>query len=87
MRRGRADPEPLEVDDVRLVAAGCAVWLVALVVVLFAQGPGRWAWTCLAGFGLGLLGVEYCRRRRDAMRRDARRRAAETVAPPREPLT
>jgi len=25
-----------------------------------------WLWTCLAGFGLGLFGLEYCRRRRRA---------------------
>ena len=25
-----------------------------------------WLWTCLAGFGLGLFGLEYCRRRRKA---------------------
>ena len=30
------------------------------------QDSGRtwWLWTCLAGFGLGLCGLEYCRRRR-----------------------
>jgi hypothetical protein len=25
-----------------------------------------WLWTCLAGCGLGLFGLEYCRRRRRA---------------------
>jgi hypothetical protein len=31
-----------------------------------------WMWTCIAGFGLGLVGWDYCRRRRNA------RQAAET---------
>ena len=28
------------------------------------SGRTWWLWTCLAGFGLGLCGLEYCRRRR-----------------------
>jgi hypothetical protein len=24
-----------------------------------------WLWTCLAGFGLGIIGWDYCRRRRN----------------------
>ena len=27
-------------------------------------GRTWWLWTCLAGFGFGLFGIEYCRRRR-----------------------
>lgn len=67
-----ADVEPLDVDGVRTVAVGSALWLVAFVAMLPFYGPladnGRswWLWTCLAGFGLGLCGYEYCRRRRSA---------------------
>lgn len=63
---------PLDVDGVRTVEVGAAVWLVAFIALLpfygALQDSGRtwWLWTCMAGFGLGLFGLEYCRRRRKA---------------------
>ncbi len=66
-----ADVEPLDVDGVRTVEVGTAAWLVAFVALLPFYGrleeSGNlwWLWTCLAGFGFGLLGLEYCRRRRN----------------------
>lgn len=74
-----ADVEPLDVDGVRTVEVGVALWLVAFLALLpfygRLQDAGNvwWLWTCLAGFGLGLFGLEYCRRRRRA-RADLRRR-------------
>ena len=67
-----ANVAPLDVDGVRTVEVGAAVWLVAFIALLpfygALQDSGRtwWLWTCLAGFGLGLCGLEYCRRRRKA---------------------
>lgn len=67
-----AEVEPLDVDGVRTIAVGTAAWLVAFVALLpfygELQASGRlwWLWTCMAGFGLGLFGYEYCRRRRRA---------------------
>jgi uncharacterized protein DUF2530 len=67
-----ADVEPLDVDGVRTVEVGSALWLIAFLALLPFYGrlddSGRlwWLWTCLAGFGLGLIGLEYCRRRRQA---------------------
>ncbi|MEV7430421.1 MULTISPECIES: DUF2530 domain-containing protein [unclassified Nocardioides] len=67
-----ADVEPLDVDGVRTVEVGVALWLVGFLALLPFYGrladDGRtwWLWTCLAGFGLGLFGLEYCRRRRRA---------------------
>jgi Protein of unknown function (DUF2530) len=92
-RPRRPEPEPLEVDDVKVVAIGTAAWLAVLLGVLALRGrlaaetSEAWVWTCLAGFGLGLLGLVYCRRRREAIRRDAARARAERQAPPVEPLT
>ncbi|WP_307828062.1 DUF2530 domain-containing protein [Nocardioides sp. SYSU D00038] len=65
-----ADVEPLDVDGVVTVQVGTAAFLLMFVALLpFAgslQDDGRtwWLWTCLAGGGLGLFGLEYCRRRR-----------------------
>jgi hypothetical protein len=65
-----ANVEPLDVDGTRTVAVGTILWLVAFVLLLPFYGrleeSGRewWVWTCLAGFGFGVLGWDYCRRRR-----------------------
>jgi hypothetical protein len=67
-----ADVEPLDVDGVRTVEVGVALWLLGFLALLPFYGrleeSGNlwWLWTCLAGFGLGLFGLEYCRRRRRA---------------------
>jgi hypothetical protein len=67
-----ADVDPLDVDGVRTLEVGSALWLVGFVALLPFYGrleeAGNlwWLWTCLAGFGLGLFGLEYCRRRRRA---------------------
>ena len=67
-----ANVAPLDVDGVRTTEVGVAIWLVAFLALLPFYGAleeaGRtwWLWTCLAGFGLGLFGLEYCRRRRKA---------------------
>jgi hypothetical protein len=76
-RRGNGPPavRPLDVDGVRTIAVGTVLWAITFVVLalfrdnLDAQGVGWWLWTCLAGVGLGLLGLEYTRKRRDAIAR------------------
>ncbi len=76
-----ADVQPLDVDGVRTVEVGTALWAVAFVALLpfygALQESGRlwWLWTCTTGLGLGLIGIEYCRRRRT-------RRLSEEAAPP-----
>jgi hypothetical protein len=65
-----APVEPLDVDGVRTVQVGTALFLIAFLALLPFYGrleeDGRtWLlWMCLAGVGLGLLGVEHCKRRR-----------------------
>jgi len=72
-----ADVEPLDVDGVRTTEVGTALWLLGFLALLpfysrlSDDGHTWWLWTCLAGFGLGLFGLEYCRRRKRA--RSARR--------------
>ncbi len=73
-----ADVEPLDVDGIRTVQVGIGVWLLAFLGLLPFWGSLAeadrtwWLWTCLAGVGLGLIGLEYCRRRKTA--RSRRRR-------------
>ncbi|HNM96898.1 MAG TPA: DUF2530 domain-containing protein [Marmoricola sp.] len=65
-----ADVEPLDVDGVRTVTVGTAIWLIGFVGLLpfygslKASGNQWWLWTCAAGVGLGLWGWVYCSRRR-----------------------
>jgi hypothetical protein len=72
----RPAPEPLDVDAARIVAGGTVLWFVAFLVLLplhgrlVAHGHELWLWTCLAGVGLGLLGLPLCLRQRAAVRRD-----------------
>jgi hypothetical protein len=71
----RPDPPPLETDDVKIVAGGTALWAVAAVVLGIVRLTGRdvhtwWIAMCVSGAALGLLGVRYCQRRRDAIARD-----------------
>lgn len=74
-----AKVQPLDVTGVRTVAVGACLWLVALVVLipfygtLRDSGRGWWLWTCVAGLGLGLVGLEYCRRRRSRLAKQPHR--------------
>jgi membrane protein DedA with SNARE-associated domain len=60
------------------VLTGVIAWAVAFVVlfVFFRDDLERadkqwWLWVPVAGFGLGLLGLYYCKRRWNAIKRDA----------------
>jgi len=70
----RPDPPPLETDDVRLITVGAAGFAVAFVVLMTARIAGAgvhtwWIVMCAEGAVLGLMGILYCRRRRDALAR------------------
>ena len=71
----RPDPEPLETNDVLIVGGLSVAWALALVVLLVIKAAGGdvrtwWLLMCLEGALLGLVGVRYCQRRRDAIARD-----------------
>ncbi|MDT7572476.1 MAG: hypothetical protein QOE05_2650 [Actinomycetota bacterium] len=75
-RERRPDPPPLETNDVAIVAGGTVAWAVACVALLIARFAGAdvhtwWIVMCASGAALGLVGVRYCQRRRDAIARDA----------------
>jgi hypothetical protein len=82
----RPDPEPLETDDVKIVAGGTALWAVALVGLVIARLAGAdvhgwWIAMCACGAALGLVGVRYCPRRRDSIARDRATAVAVTPTP------
>ncbi|MBC9226150.1 hypothetical protein IBG24_07475 [Aeromicrobium sp. zg-636] len=68
-----ADVEPMDVDGVRTMTIGTIGWgIVAIALLPFwgnlqEQGRTWWLWTAIAGLGLGLMGIEFCKRRRDAL--------------------
>ncbi|MDQ3350203.1 MAG: DUF2530 domain-containing protein [Acidobacteriota bacterium] len=86
-----ADVEPLDVDGVRTVEVGTAIFFLAALALLpfygrlQDDGSTWWLWTCLAGMGLGLLGLEYCRRRRKYRTERQLRAARSAPEPPGEP--
>jgi hypothetical protein len=63
---------PLEHDGLVPIAVFTAAWGIAAIVLFFLRTELAdndrtwWLWTCVAGFGLGLLGYAFCRRRRDS---------------------
>ena len=65
-----ADVDPLDVDGTRTVAVGTALFGLAFLALLSfhsrLEDTGRawWVWSALAGFALGVVGWDYCRRRR-----------------------
>ena len=73
--RSDGSAESEQSDAVVPVTAGTALWAVAFLALLpfrtrlQAAGDDWWIWVCLTGFGLGVLGSLWVRRRRDAYRR------------------
>jgi hypothetical protein len=62
-RPAKQAPPPLRVDTVRVVLAGTALWVVALVVLLLLgdRVDRVWTWTCVAALVLALLGLGLMR--------------------------
>ena len=64
---------PLDLTGVRTMAVGSILWAIAFFALLpfyptlQKNDQGWWLWTCSAGFGLGLIGLDYCRRRRNRL--------------------
>ncbi|MFF2412513.1 DUF2530 domain-containing protein [Streptomyces sp. NPDC058092] len=70
-------PEPLEGPVVATITGGTILWFVLFLVQLpfygwfDDHGHAWWVWTCLAGAGLGLIGIWYVRGRDAAIKRAA----------------
>lgn len=80
------DVQPLDIDGVRTVGVGTALWIVVgLVSLLFRarleeSGNGWWLWTCATGIGLGALGFAYCLHYRHRRRRAVPRQPTDSPA-------
>ncbi|MBB1260302.1 DUF2530 domain-containing protein [Streptomyces alkaliterrae] len=79
----REAPEPLEGNVVATVIGGTIVWFALFLLQLpfygwyQERGHDWWIWTCLAGGGLGLIGIWYVRARDAAIRRPAEQSPVE----------
>ncbi|WP_055629173.1 DUF2530 domain-containing protein [Streptomyces hirsutus] len=68
-------PEPLEGPVVATIVGGTIIWFALFLVQLpfygwfDDRGHTWWLWTCLAGGGLGFIGIWYVRRRDTAIKR------------------
>lgn len=75
-RISRPDPPPLETDDVKVVGVITLGWAIGLVVLVAlrlldaAEVRDWWMGMCGYGIALGLFGMRYCRKRREAIGRD-----------------
>ncbi|HEY0471481.1 MAG TPA: DUF2530 domain-containing protein [Kribbella sp.] len=64
-----ADVKALDLSGIPTVIVGIVAWALAFVVVLIFRddlkrnGHDWWLWVTVAGFGLGWIGLAYCRRR------------------------
>lgn len=78
-------PEPLEGPVVATIIGGTILWFVLFLVQIpfYSWFEDRdlmwWVWTCLAGAGLGLIGIWYVRRREAAIKRSHSAEAADTA--------
>lgn len=77
--------EPLDVDGVAATAVGTVLWAVGFLLLLvtgtrFDDSNGWWLWVCIAGFGSGLVGIGYTRRRAAVYRAHAQQLAADASA-------
>ncbi|MEV6398049.1 DUF2530 domain-containing protein [Streptomyces sp. NPDC051907] len=79
-------PEPLEGPVVATIIGGTILWFVMFLVQVpfYSWFDERdltwWVWTCLAGAGLGLIGIWYVRGRDAAIKRSLAEKAEQTEA-------
>ncbi|MDQ0942598.1 DUF2530 domain-containing protein [Streptomyces sp. V1I1] len=78
-------PEPLEGPVVATIIGGTSLWFVLFLVQIpfYSWFDERdlmwWVWTCLAGAGLGLIGIWYVRGRETAIKRSQAAEASEAA--------
>jgi hypothetical protein len=75
-RGGRPKLEPMRINEAKVIWLGIALWAAAFAIMLpfrktlIADGHGWWLYTCLAGAGLGMLGLPMVGQRKKVMERE-----------------
>jgi hypothetical protein len=78
-RAGRPKLEPMQINEAKVIWIGIGLWAAAFLILLpfrktlIADGHGWWLYTCLAGAGLGMVGLPMVGRRKAVMDRETRR--------------
>ena len=75
-RAGRPKLEPMQINEAKVIWIGIGLWGAAFLILLpfrstlIADGHGWWLYTCLAGAGLGMVGLPMVGRRKTVMARE-----------------
>lgn len=75
-RGGRPKLEPMRINEAKVIWIGIGLWAAAFAVMLpfrktlVDEGHGWWLYTCLAGAGLGMVGLPMVGQRKKVMARE-----------------
>lgn len=75
-RAGRPKLEPMQINEAKVIWIGIGLWAAAFLILLpfrktlISDGHGWWLYTCLAGAGLGMVGLPMVGRRKTVMARE-----------------
>jgi hypothetical protein len=76
-RAGRPKLEPMRINEAKVIWIGIGLWAAAFLILLpfrntlISDGHGWWLYTCLAGAGLGMVGLPMVGRRKTVMARES----------------
>ena len=76
-RGGRPKLEPMQINEAKVIWIGIGCWTAAFLIMLpfratlIDHGHGWWLYTCLAGAGLGMVGLPMVGRRKSVMERES----------------
>ncbi|NUR29050.1 MAG: DUF2530 domain-containing protein [Catenulispora sp.] len=69
----------MQINEAKVIWIGIGLWAAAFLILLpyrktlISDGHGWWLYTCLAGAGLGMVGLPMVGRRKTVMAREAER--------------
>ena len=69
----------MQINEAKVIWIGIGLWAAAFLILLpfrktlISDGHGWWLYTCLAGAGLGMLGLPMVGRRKAVMHRESER--------------
>jgi hypothetical protein len=69
----------MQINEAKVIWIGIGLWAAAFLILLpfrkslISDGHGWWLYTCLAGAGLGMVGLPMVGRRKAVMHRETER--------------